>query len=102
MVSAIDNSNNSLEAVGSSSSSSNRQLRAAFTKSSDDLLKSYGLDFSKLSTSEVLAGLDPLNTPKFETSNGGAAGTSNSVSELPRAPPRARRSQQQNNWTTFE
>ncbi len=94
-----------------------QQNRAAFTKSSDDLLKSYGLDFSKLSTAsdssggaaaaanslqnvgedDLFADLDPLAKKKSFASAAESA--------EPTAPPRARRQQQQQQqqkWTTFE
>ncbi len=99
-----------------------QQNRAAFTKSSDDLLKSYGLDFSKLSTAsdssgggaaaaaanslqnvgedDLFADLDPLAKKKSSASAAESA--------EPTAPPRARRQQQQQQhqqqqkWTTFE
>ena len=100
---------NSLSAVGSEEVEATRRRphirtqqrsAAAFTKSSDDLLKSYGLDFSKLSTaaaamgsaSDPFADLDPLASPRKESAD--------SSSNIPSAPPRTKRQQQ--NWTTFE
>ncbi len=103
---------NSLSAVGTDPSDASPRratattatTRAALTKSSDDLLRSYGLDFSKLSTAgagvgagagagavgDPFADLDPLRQRKTSPSTEAA---------FPSAPPRAKRQQ---NWTTFE
>lgn len=97
---------NSLGAVGGSPQRiAQSKSRAAITKSSDDLLKSYGLDFSKLSTggsgggsngpsaADPFADLDPLGKSRP------AAGAGEDLI-VPEVPTRAKRHQQ--NWTTFE
>ncbi len=89
----------------------NNNNRALYSKSSDDLLQEYGLDFSKLSTLgaqqplstlkplsvapdkslDLLAELDPLSS---------AMGVAGGVAH-PQAPPRAKKQQQQT-WTKFD
>ncbi len=105
--------------------------RQLVTKSSDDLLRSYGLDFTKLSTTvdslsnkgsgssagkdeeedgDLLASLDPLSS----SSGGGRTSVSalargfeerSSPSPLPRPqtqPVAPPRTRRQQNWTTFD